>query len=137
MSAMGLAASIAGWAAVLLCAPLMQGMTEWTKARLAGRSGADPFQPYRTMRKLLRKESLAPTASTPLFWAGPLFSTAAVMLAIVGVLMAAGTPRLRGRRAVIAPLLLSAVSVLAGLTRGRRLAASARRASMVAALEPR
>jgi formate hydrogenlyase subunit 4 len=138
MSAMGLAASIAGWVAVLVCAPLMQGMTEWTKARLAGRSGADPFQPYRTMRKLLRKESLAPAASTPLFWIGPLFSTAAVMLAIVGVPMAAGTPATPWSDALVIAylLLLSAVFlILAGLDTGTPFGGiGASRESMVAAL---
>ena len=138
MSVTGLAASLAGWATVLLCAPLMQGAAEWSKARLAGRSGADLFQPYRTMLKLLRKESLAPAASTPLFWAGPLFSTAAVMLAIVGVPMAAGTPAAPWSDALVIAylLLLSAVFlILAGLDTGTPFGGiGASRESMVAAL---
>lgn len=138
MSAMGLAASIAGWCAVLILAPLMQGTTEWTKARLAGRRGADPLQPYRTIRKLLKKEPLAPTASTVLFWVGPLFSTAAVVLAIVGVPMAAGTPAAPWSDALVIAylLLLSAVFlILAGLDTGTPFGGiGASRESMVAAL---
>jgi formate hydrogenlyase subunit 4 len=138
MSATGLIASIAGWAVVLICAPLMQGTAEWVKARLAGRRGADPLQPYRNMYKLLAKESLAPNASTPLFWAGPLLSTAAAMLAIVGVPMAAGTPAAPWSDALVIAylLLLSAVLlILAGLDTGTPFGGiGASRETMVAAL---
>ena len=138
MNTMGLIASAAGWCAVLLGAPLMEGTAEWTKARLAGRRGADLLQPYRTMRKLLHKESLAPTASTILFWMGPLLSTAAVMLAVVGVPMAAGTPALPWSDALVIAylLLLSAVFlILAGLDAGTPFGGlGASREAMVAAL---
>lgn len=138
MTAMGLIASCLGWLTVLVGAPLMQGFTSWISARLAGRRGASPLQPYRTLRKLLHKESLAPEASSPLFWIGPLLSTAAIMLAIVGVPMAAGTPALPWSDAlVIAYLLLlsSVFLILAGLDTGTPFGGiGSSRETMVAAL---
>jgi formate hydrogenlyase subunit 4 len=131
-------ASVAGWLAVIAAAPLMAGFATWTKARLAGKHGADPLQPYRTMRKLLRKESLAPEASSALFWVGPLLSTSAILLAIIGIPMAAGTPPLPWSDAlVIAYLLLVSAMflVLAGLDTSTAFGGiGASRETMVAAL---
>lgn len=42
-------------ALVLAAAPLVVGLVRWLKARLMGRVGADPLQPWRDIRKLLRK----------------------------------------------------------------------------------
>lgn len=138
MSPVGAVASLAGWLAVLLCAPLMQGFASLTAARLSGRRGASPLQPYWTLRKLLNKESLAPHSSSALFWMGPLLSAAAIMLAIVGVPMAAGTPALPWSDAlVIAYLLLlsSVFLILAGLDTGTPFGGiGASRETMVAAL---
>ncbi len=138
MTTIGAAASVAGWLTVLAAAPLMQGFATWTKARLAGKQGADPLQPYRTLIKLLRKESLAPEASSALFWVGPLLSTSAVMLALIGVPMAAGTMALPWSDALVIAylLLLSAMFlVLAGLDTGTAFGGiGASRETMVAAL---
>ena len=138
MSPAGAIASVAGWLAVLCAAPLMTGLATRAKARLAGKAGAGPLQPYRTLRKLLRKESLAPEASSALFWIGPLLSTSAVVLALVGVPMAAGTPALAWSDALVIAylLLLSAMFlVLAGLDTGTAFGGiGASRETMVAAL---
>ena len=96
---------------VVIVAPLLTGLVRWTKARLLRRRGPSPLQPYRDLRRLLRKEVvLADTASwlfrgapyliftaiwvaaalVPTFATGLLFSWSADMIAIVALL---GTAR--------------------------------------------
>ena len=96
---------------VVIVAPLLTGLVRWTKARLLRRQGPSPLQPYRDLRRLLRKEVvLADTASwlfrgapyliftaiwvaaalVPTFATGLLFSWSADMIAIVALL---GTAR--------------------------------------------
>jgi len=49
---------------MLAAAPLVVGVTRWLKARLMGRRGASPLQPFRDLDKLLRKRPvLAENAS--------------------------------------------------------------------------
>ena len=51
-------------ALMLAAAPLVVGLTRWLKARLMGRRGASPLQPFRDLDKLLRKRPvLAENAS--------------------------------------------------------------------------
>ena len=51
-------------ALMLAAAPLVVGATCWLKARLMGRRGAPPLQPFRDLEKLLRKRPvLAENAS--------------------------------------------------------------------------
>ncbi len=57
-------------ALILGIAPLVVGITRWVKARLMGRRGASPLQPYRDLEKLLRKRPvLAENASAVSEWA--------------------------------------------------------------------
>jgi formate hydrogenlyase subunit 4 len=57
-------------ALVFAAAPLVVGVTRWLKARLMGRRGAFPLQPYRDIEKLLRKRPLlAENASAVSEWA--------------------------------------------------------------------
>lgn len=57
-------------ALILAMAPLTVGVTRWVKARLMGRQGAPPLQPYRDLEKLLRKRPvLAENASVVSDWA--------------------------------------------------------------------
>jgi formate hydrogenlyase subunit 4 len=48
-------AQILHLALVLAAAPLVVGTTRWLKARMMGRRGAPPLQPFRDLGKLLRK----------------------------------------------------------------------------------
>lgn len=96
---------------VLTIAPLLTGLVRWLKARLLRRRGASPWQPYRELLRLARKEVvLAESASwlfrvapyvvftaiwvaaalVPTFATGLLFSWSADMIAIVALL---GTAR--------------------------------------------
>jgi len=58
----------------LLCvalAPLVTGIVRWVKARLVGRRGASPIQPYRDLIRLLRKELVLARDASWLFRAAP------------------------------------------------------------------
>jgi formate hydrogenlyase subunit 4 len=52
-------------------APLLQGLLRSLRAKLQGRPGPAPYQPYRDLRKLWSKEALVPAATSPLVVATP------------------------------------------------------------------
>jgi len=56
---------------VLLLAPLVTGFSRTLKARLQTRRGADVFQPYRDLHKLLRKDMVIPETASWIFSATP------------------------------------------------------------------
>lgn len=51
---------------LLAAAPLLQGAMRSLRARLAGRPGPSPLQPYRDLAKLWTKEALMPQGVSPL-----------------------------------------------------------------------
>jgi formate hydrogenlyase subunit 4 len=66
-------------AAILVLAPLVQGAMTMLKARLNGRPGPSPLQPYRNLRKLLRKEALVARGTSPIALAMPGLSLGAAI----------------------------------------------------------
>lgn len=63
----------------------MIGLVRWIKARLQGRLGASPVQPYRDLRKLFQKEVIVSTNASWIFRATPFLvfgSTVAVSLLV-------------------------------------------------------
>ena len=69
----------------LLLAPGLVGLVRWFKARLQGRRGAAPWQPYFELRKLFGKEVVMSNNASWLFRAAPYLifgSTVAVTLII-------------------------------------------------------
>lgn len=69
-------------AVVLVFAPLGFGLIRYEKARLVGRKGIAPYQPYLSLAKYLRKENLIPPTSSWVFRAAPyLFLALNIMLA--------------------------------------------------------
>ena len=48
-------------------APLLPGLTQWIKARLQGRRGATPLQPYRELARLWRKSVVDPEGTGPVY----------------------------------------------------------------------
>ena len=52
-------------------APGVVGLVRWLKARLQGRRGAPPWQPYRELRKLFAKEVVVSTNASWLFRLAP------------------------------------------------------------------
>ena len=79
----GLLLQILHAALLLAAAPLVAGLTRWVKARLDGRRGPSPVQPYRDLARALRRRPvLAPSASA--------FSVGAPLVAVGTLALAAG-----------------------------------------------
>ncbi len=66
---------------VLAAAPLLTGIVRQTKARLVGRRGPSPIQPYRDLLRLLRKEAVIAENASWLFRVTPYLVFAALWLA--------------------------------------------------------
>ena len=69
--------------------PLLVGVVRTLKARLVGRTGPSPWQPYANLRKLLRKEPVVSTTTSWIFRATPyvLVATMLVTALVVPVLV--------------------------------------------------
>jgi formate hydrogenlyase subunit 4 len=103
-------------------APLLVGLMRQIRARAEGRAGAGVLQPWRDLRKLLRKEPITPHGT------GPLFRMAPLVLAGTTLVVAAVIPLVTTRSpldgtadlfAVTALLALGTVALaLAGLDTG-------------------
>ncbi|MCD9194339.1 respiratory chain complex I subunit 1 family protein [Streptomyces albireticuli] len=142
MNGIGTAAVAAQVTLVVVGAPLLTGVMRKVRARLEGRAGAAVTQPWRDLRKLLRKEAITPVGTGPAFRAAPplLVATTAVVAALVP-LVSTATPV--GRRAdlilVVALLGLGTVAVaLAGLDTGTAFGGmgASRQMTVAALVEP-
>jgi len=60
--------------------PLLVGLTRKVRSRLEGRIGPSVVQPWRDLRKLLRKERIAPVGSSWVFGLAPLVVVATTLL---------------------------------------------------------
>ena len=77
----GIIAQLLHIALMAAAAPTLVGLAEWLQARLAGRHGPPPLQPWRDLAKLLRKQAVvAESASAMTEWA-PFVCAAAVAIA--------------------------------------------------------
>jgi formate hydrogenlyase subunit 4 len=74
----------------IAAAPGLIGLVRWIKARLQGRLGSSPLQPYRDLRKLLQKEVIVSTNASWIFRATPyiLFGSMVVISLIVPLIAA-------------------------------------------------
>jgi len=66
---------------VVATAPLLTGYIRWVKARLNGRRGPAPWQPYRDLYRLLQKEAIVAHSASWLFRAAPYVTFGSVWLA--------------------------------------------------------
>jgi formate hydrogenlyase subunit 4 len=66
---------------VALAAPLLVGLVRTLKARLTGRRGPDPWQPYLDLLKQLRKEAVISTTTSWLFRLTPFVLVATMLVA--------------------------------------------------------
>ena len=66
-------------------APLLVGVLRTLKARLMGRRGPSPWQPYADLRKLLRKETVVSTTTSWVFRVTPYVLVATMLVATVVV----------------------------------------------------
>lgn len=78
----------------VLLAPLLPGLIQHWKARLQGRRGPSPLQPYRELRRLWRKSSVAVSGSSFVYRLAPPISAAALVAAILLVPVADTAPDL-------------------------------------------
>jgi formate hydrogenlyase subunit 4 len=85
VSRLGIAGGIIQVLVVTGGAPLLTGVTRQVRARLEGRAGQGVGQPWRDLRKLLRKERLTPAGTSELFLIAPLvlLATTAVAAGVV------------------------------------------------------
>jgi len=65
---------------VVAGAPLLVGLMRQVRARLEGRAGAGVLQPWRDLRKLLRKEPIAPRGTGWAFRLAPLLLAASALV---------------------------------------------------------
>jgi len=84
MSATTVAAGALQLAGVVL-APLLPGTVQTLKARLQGRRGPSPVQPYRELARLWRKSAVTPEGTTALYALAPALSVAALVAAVLVV----------------------------------------------------
>lgn len=77
----GALAQLAQMILVLAAAPLLTGIVRTAKARLVGRRGPSPIQPYRDLLRLLRKEAVVAENASWLFRSTPYLVFAALWLA--------------------------------------------------------
>lgn len=107
---------------VLLGAPLVAGVMRQVRARLEGRVGAGIGQPWREIRKHLRKQSIRPAGTTALFTSAPVVVAASTLLiAAIAPLVTTSSPLdgVGDLFAVVGLLLIGTVVLnLAGLDTG-------------------
>jgi formate hydrogenlyase subunit 4 len=80
---LGFLAQLLHIALVAVAAPTLLGLRAWFEARLAGRRGPSPLQPWRDLARLLRKQVLLSEASSELGSAAPVAAAAATAVAAV------------------------------------------------------
>jgi formate hydrogenlyase subunit 4 len=73
-------------------APLLPGLVQHWKARLQGRRGPSPLQPYRELRRLWGKSVVTPEGSTIVYRLAPSLAAGALAAAVLVVPAAAAAP---------------------------------------------
>jgi formate hydrogenlyase subunit 4 len=106
MSALAIVVQLAGG---ILLAPLLPGLIQHWKARLQGRRGPTPFQPYRELRRVWGKSSVEVEGSGIVYRLAPSVTAASLALAVLLVPVAAGEPSLGVGRDVLALLAVFAL----------------------------
>jgi formate hydrogenlyase subunit 4 len=100
----------------LLLAPLLPGFIQHMKARLQGRRGPTPLQPYRELRRLWSKSAVDVSGTGAVYRLAPALVAASAVAAVLLVPVAADAPDLGVGRDALA---------LAGLLALGRFAAAA------------
>jgi formate hydrogenlyase subunit 4 len=91
MSALSLAAQVAGG---LVLAPLLPGLVQHWKARLQGRRGPTPLQPYRELRRLWSKSAVDVEGAGIVYRLAPSLAAASMATAVLLVPVTADAARL-------------------------------------------
>jgi formate hydrogenlyase subunit 4 len=123
-------------------APALVGSIRWMKARLQGRLGAAPWQPYFEIRKLLGKEAVVSHTASWLFHVTPfvVFGTSVAVTSLVPLVLAPSDPLVIGDLFAVVYLLLLGTFflALAGLDTGSPFGGmgASREMTVVALTEP-
>jgi len=123
-------------------APFLVGAMRQVRARLEGRVGAGVAQPWRDLRKLLRKERVSPLGTTEVFRFAPIVVAATTLVVAVVAPFVTTEPPLGAAGdlfAVIALLTLGAVALaLAGIDTATAFGGmgASREVTIVALVEP-
>lgn len=129
-------------AIVVGLAPVLTGLMRQIRARMEGRAGAGIFQPWRDLRKLLRKESIRPRGTTEVFRVAPLVLVATCLVVAAAapyVSTASALNPIDDLFAVVAVLTLGTVAIaLAGIDTGTAFGGmgASRETTIVALVEP-
>lgn len=122
MNAMSYVAGAAQIGAVAVGAPLLVGMMRQVRARSEGRFGGGILQPWRDLRKQLRKQPITPAGTTLVFAAAPaVVAGTTLLIAAIAPLVATGSPLdpVADLFAVVGLLFLGTVALtLAGIDTG-------------------
>jgi formate hydrogenlyase subunit 4 len=94
MSAPTLAAGVVQVVGGFALAPLLPGFIQQLKARLQGRRGPTPLQPYRELRRLWGKSSIDVDGAGPAYRYGPACACAAIAVAVLLVPVVSSAPHL-------------------------------------------
>lgn len=78
----------------IVLAPLAPGIVQTVKARLQGRRGPSPLQPYRTLRRLWRKSSVLPETAGLVYRIAPPLTAACALIALAIVPVTSRAPSL-------------------------------------------
>jgi formate hydrogenlyase subunit 4 len=128
--------------AVLIAAPFVVGLTRQVRARLEGRAGGGIGQPWRDLRKQLRKQQVTPEGTTVVFALAPaVVAGTALLIAAVIPLVSTGSPLDSSADlfAVVGLLFVGTVALtLAGLDTGTAFGGmgSSREITIAALVEP-
>jgi formate hydrogenlyase subunit 4 len=142
VSALGIVGGIVQPVVVLGGSPLLVGVMRQVRARLEGRAGAGVLQPWRDLRKLLRKEPITPRGTSEVFRVAPLVLVATTLVvAVVTPFVTTGSALgpVADLFAVVALLALGTVALaLAGLDTGTAFGGmgSSREMTIIALVEP-
>ncbi len=94
MSSTAAAAATVQVAGGIALAPLLPGLVQHWKARLQGRRGPSPLQPYRELRRLWTRASIDVVGTSVVYRAAPLVAAAALVAAVLLVPVAGDAPDL-------------------------------------------
>jgi formate hydrogenlyase subunit 4 len=142
MSALSVAAAALQVVGVLAGAPLVVGGMRQVRARLEGRAGGGIGQPWRDLRKQLRKQQITPAGTTLVFALAPaVVAGSTLLIAAIVPIIALGSPldQVADLFGVVGLLFLGTVALtLAGLDTGTAFGGmgSSREITIAALVEP-
>ena len=94
ISAAGVVAGASQVVGGVALAPLLPGLVQQWKARLQGRRGPSPLQPYRELRRLWGKSTVDPEGTTVVYRLAPAVVAASLFAGVLIVPVAAAAPSL-------------------------------------------